>query len=545
MSNAKRDDNRVPLLLAASNADSSTPVQIEADPTTKRLLTNATISGTVTVSGGGASQADNSTFTPGTTTFAPIGAEVDDTGTTAVTENNAGSLRMSTRRELYTQIRDAAGNERGLNVDANGEVGINLSHVAGQGAISSGVNGSQAVGGDTASAATDAGNPVKVGGKFNSTLPTFTNGQRGDLQIISKGSLLTAPTDVNGTLLFTLTTPGDGTSNAVNLARAWSWTSLFNGSTWDRVRSVITGTNSTGTGIAAVGNLAQFDDSSPTSITEDQFGNLRMSANRNLYGTIRDAAGNERGANVNSSNQLSVSVDNSNVSTNIAQMNGVAVTMGNGASGTGVQRVTIANDSTGVVGLSTGTNSIGKITDITASVVPGTAATNLGKAEDAAHSSGDTGVMMLGVRESAPTDLSAGATNGDYEPLQVAKEGGLWVSHAATGGSSGLSVATGSIAATKTDIGSANTAGSVYGWYFYNPNASVAYVQFFNTQASGVTLGTTAPVYSLGIPATSGANVVNPLGIPHSTAICIAITTTRAGSTGPGSTVDYNIFYKQ
>ncbi len=52
-----------------------------------------------------------------------------------------------------------------------------------------------------------------------------------------------------------------------------------------------------------------FDDTSPTTITENNFGYLRMSANRNLYGTIRDAAGNERGANVNSSNQLSVSVD--------------------------------------------------------------------------------------------------------------------------------------------------------------------------------------------------------------------------------------------
>lgn len=49
-----------------------------------------------------------------------------------------------------------------------------------------------------------------------------------------------------------------------------------------------------------------FDDTSPTAITENSFGFLRMSANRNLYGTIRDAAGNERGANVNASGQLSV-----------------------------------------------------------------------------------------------------------------------------------------------------------------------------------------------------------------------------------------------
>lgn len=34
-----------------------------------------------------------------------------------------------------------------------------------------------------ASGAADSGNPIKVGGKYNSTLPTFTDGQRGDFQI--------------------------------------------------------------------------------------------------------------------------------------------------------------------------------------------------------------------------------------------------------------------------------------------------------------------------------------------------------------------------
>lgn len=64
--------------------------------------------------------------------------------------------------------------------------------------------------------------------------------------------------------------------------------------------------NSTGGGVQAVQIAGQFDDSSPTAITENRFGNLRMSANRNLYGTIRDAAGNERGANVDSNSNLGV-----------------------------------------------------------------------------------------------------------------------------------------------------------------------------------------------------------------------------------------------
>ena len=43
MSNAKRDDNRIVTLLAVSSTDSTTPVVIEADATTKRLLVNATL----------------------------------------------------------------------------------------------------------------------------------------------------------------------------------------------------------------------------------------------------------------------------------------------------------------------------------------------------------------------------------------------------------------------------------------------------------------------------------------------------------------------
>ena len=54
---------------------------------------------------------------------------------------------------------------------------------------------------------------------------------------------------------------------------------------------------------------------------------------------------------------------------------------------------------------------------------PGTAATNLGKAEDAAHTSGDVGVMLLGVRNDA--DAARSGTDGDYTPLAVDSAGRL------------------------------------------------------------------------------------------------------------------------
>lgn len=57
---------------------------------------------------------------------------------------------------------------------------------------------------------------------------------------------------------------------------------IYNGSTFDRLRSIVNATNSTGIGIAAAGLVAQLDDTSPTTITENQFGNLRIDTARQL-----------------------------------------------------------------------------------------------------------------------------------------------------------------------------------------------------------------------------------------------------------------------
>jgi hypothetical protein len=61
-------------------------------------------------------------------------------------------------------------------------------------------------------------------------------------------------------------------------------------------------------------------------------------------------------------------------------------------------------------------------------VYSGTAAGDLGKAEDAAHNSGDTGVMSLAVQKATPADVS---TDGDYAPIQVSG-GSLWIRQAPT-----------------------------------------------------------------------------------------------------------------
>lgn len=76
-----------------------------------------------------------------------------------------------------------------LQLDANG----NLKTVSG----ATGASANQ-VQGNVAAAGTDAGNPVKVGGVYNSSLPTYTTGKRGDAQITAKGAQIVSLYTVAG-----------------------------------------------------------------------------------------------------------------------------------------------------------------------------------------------------------------------------------------------------------------------------------------------------------------------------------------------------------
>ena len=75
-----------------------------------------------------------------------------------------------------------------------------------------------------------------------------------------------------------------------------------------------------------------------------------------------------------------------------------------------------------------------------------------------------------------------------------------------------------------------------------NTTAAVAYLQMFNVPAAQVTLGTTAPTLSIGLPANAGLVLSIPLGYKFGdTAFSVAGTTTRTGSTG--AAIDANFVY--
>lgn len=64
-----------------------------------------------------------------------------------------------------------------------------------------------------------------------------------------------------------------------------------NANTWDRQKAARASLNTSGVGIAAAGMVAAFDDVSPTAITENNLGTVRMSASRELYNVPHPVVG--------------------------------------------------------------------------------------------------------------------------------------------------------------------------------------------------------------------------------------------------------------
>lgn len=98
---------------------------------------------------------------------------------------------------------------------------------------------------------------------------------------------------------------------------------------------------------------------------------------------------------------------------------------------------------------------------------------------------------------------------------------------------------------TEEDI--KGTAGKIYGYYIYNSTAATLYVRFYNSTSAGVTVGTTAAILVIPIPAGAAANCSFPQGIGFSTALCAAATTgVAANDTGApaANALVINVFYK-
>lgn len=172
--------------------------------------------------------------------------------------------------------------------------------------------------------------------------------------------------------------------------------------------------------------------------------------------------------------------------TSLTQFNGQAIALNTGTRSAGTLRVTIATDDV-VPASQSGTWNIATVTTVTTvssvtavgTITPGTAASSLGKAEDAAHASGDVGVMALGVRRDTPTALGA---DGDYIPPTFDLLGAQHVSHvhASKMATPTLSNVAGS--ASSVTLLSANTARRQV--ILVNDSSAICYVKFGTTAST-------------------------------------------------------------
>lgn len=89
-----------------------------------------------------------------------------------------------------------------------------------------------------------------------------------------------------------------------------------------------------------------------------------------------------------------------------------------------------------------------------------------------------------------------------------------------------------------------SSAGELGGYYIFNGNSTVAFVQFLDVANSSASLGARVPDLSFGIPAGGAANLENANGINFTNAINIAATTTPNGSTGPTVPLVTNLWFK-
>lgn len=305
-----------------------------------------------------------------------------------------------------------------------------------------------------------------------------------------------------------------------------------------------------------------FDEVAGTALTENDAAAARIDSKRSLVGVIEDATTRGQRAAVSAGGALKV--DGSAVTQPVSVAAALPVT-----DNAGSLTVDAPVGTPVFVRLSDGTSAV----TVTAGrlVVDGSGVTQPVSVAAVVHVDDNAGSLTVDAPVGTPVfvRLSDGAAtlvgqkvmasslpvtiSSDQSALAVSQSGTWtvqpgntanttpWLSSLRPGTSGGLTTATGSIGATKTQL--KGSAGQVFGWYIYNPNASVVYVQVFDVLSASVTLGTTAPTYSIGIPPSSGANVFSDIGILHAAAITIAITTTRAGLTAPGATVDYNVFY--
>ncbi len=484
MANAIRDENGVTGLLGASNVDGITPVIVYADPATNRLLVNATITGTVTTTAG--TEYTEDAAAPADPVGATVMMTRDD-ALAAVTEveGDWSRLRGTAEGALWVQdfnsdaILAAVDGIEALLATIDADTGGILTSVE---LLDNAISGSEMQVdivtvpadpfGANADAAATAGSTGSMQAKFRlmtsqldaiktavETLDNTVGGSELQVDVITSalptGASTLAEQQSQTTHLATIAGDTTAIETAIQIMDDWDET--------DRAKVNLIAAQAGITGAAgavaantprvtlasddpAVASLQILDNAiSGSEMQVDVVGALPAGTNNigdvdvltiaagdNNIGNVdivtvpADPFGANADAAATAGSTGSIQAKLRLMTSQLDAIKTSVETLDNTVGGTELQ--------VDVVGaLPAGTNAIGKLAansgvdigdvDVT-SIIPGTGATNLGKAEDAAHTSGDVGILNLGVRVDNPNTALTN-TDADYSPLTTNKLGSL------------------------------------------------------------------------------------------------------------------------
>lgn len=447
--------------MTALKVDGSAVTQPVSGTVTANAGTNLNTSALALETGGNLASiktdADNLNLAQGSTTSGQKGNLTLGAVTTAApTYTTAQSNPLSLTTSGLLRV-DGSGSTQPISgsVTANAGTNLNTSALALDATLAGAIKAE-----DAASADGDKGIPALAVRKATPANTSSTDGDYENLQV-SAGRLWV---DASGR---TLTVDGSSVTQPVSFAQQ----ALVAGSAIIGKVGIDQTTDGT-TNKVFVGNIPHVIVDTAPSTAVTNAGTFAVQATLSaettkVIGTVRTADGS---GNLYSSNS-------STYTAKFAQDGNLLGTLGTAFSTAGkvdvkaadgdvfVRQATASNLNATVVG--NGTFSVQ-----TSAQVPGTGATNLGKAEDAAASSGDTGVFALGVRNDAAATVTTNA-NGDYSQLSVDSTGTVFVRQAPNNTATESNVAA---SATSVTALAANT--SRRNFVIYNDSTSDCYVKY-------------------------------------------------------------------
>jgi hypothetical protein len=383
---------------------------------------------------------------------------------------------------------------------------VNVAQIGGTNVVTGGTSGLLAVGGPVASGASNADNPIKAGGVFNTTQPTVTTGQVVDLQASARGALIVA-TGVDA--FATTATQAGGWTVTANAGTNLNTSALALDTS---VNGVLVSQGSTTSGEkgpliqgAVTTNAPSYTTAQTSPLSLDTSGLLRMSlkdtpANTNNLNVALAASS----ATVTVSGTVTANQGGSNWSVNVAQVAGGATS---NAGQTGAMQVG------GAIATNNNVSSATNPLLIAGSDYGGTPKVQTLKVD----SSGNGQVAVTNtpsVAQSGTWTVQPGNTQNTT----------AWLVQPVTGTSGGSTPYHSVVSSGTNGTNVKASAGQVYDGVISNTSSSAVYFRFYDTSGTP-TVGTTATKRAIQVPGNGTVLFSWTNGLKFTSGIAWGITT--------------------